>query len=65
MKEITSKPFLINDMDAILEFCMDRFKNIVEGGKKENMVVTDDVEKFLIDKVLSEGVNHYLYKEAL
>ena len=29
------------------------------------MEVTNDVEKFLIDKILSEGVNNYLYREAI
>ena len=34
VKEITSESFLVNNMDQILDFCMERFQNIVEGGKK-------------------------------
>lgn len=34
VREVTSKPFLINSMNEILSYCQDRFNNIIEGGKK-------------------------------
>lgn len=40
-------------LEEILEFCDDRFNNIRKDGVDSNLELNDEVEKFLLDKVLS------------
>lgn len=37
----------------------------MNSGKKENLKVDEQVEKFLVEKTLSEGLNFYIYKIVL
>jgi hypothetical protein len=59
--EVSTEAFLKGRLEEILETCAERFRKVVEGGKKDGMAVTPDVEKFLIDQVLVESINHYIY----
>lgn len=65
LKELTSYSSLCIHLDSILSYAQDRFQNVVESGKKDKLVVDQQVEKFLLDRVLAEAVNHYLYQQLL
>ena len=53
--------YLKFNIDKILSYSYERFNNIVENGKKDKLDVTEDVEKYIINKVLMESVNHYIF----
>jgi hypothetical protein len=54
---------LTSSLEEILEFCEDRYTNIAGKGKQENLTITDDVEKYLIDNILSESLNTFVYEK--
>lgn len=51
-------------MPAFLEYCQDRYQNIVASSQQQHFKVTKDVQKYLIDQILSESVNNFIFKEV-
>ena len=46
-----------------MSYSYERFNNILENGKKDNLEVTDDVQKYILNKVLMESINHYIFMQ--
>lgn len=61
LKGLISYSALISELDSFLSFCNEKYKNIIESGKKDNLKVTNEVEKFLLDKVMMEGINQLIF----
>lgn len=61
LKGLISYSALVSELDAFLSFCNQKYKNIIESGKKDNLKVTPEVEKFLLDKVMMEGINQLIF----
>lgn len=48
-----------------MEYCEDRYKNITEKGKNDNLSITKDVQKYLLDNILAESVNSFIHKKLI
>ena len=53
------------DLNGILEYCEDRYRGIAEKGKKDELKITEDVQKYLIDSIISETINQHLYQKLV
>jgi hypothetical protein len=51
---------LIINLDNFLKDCKERYSKIIESGKRDKLEVTTEVEKFILDKVMSESINNTL-----
>lgn len=63
-EEITSSALALN-LNEIMEYCEERYQSISEKGQQESMTITNEVQKYLVDSILSEAVNHYIYKKVI
>lgn len=44
-----------------MEFCEDRYQNIINSGQKDKLKVTTEVEKYIMEKVMFESAHNILY----
>ena len=54
--------FITQHIDTILTLCAEKHQNIIEKGRSDKLEINDQVEKFILDKVLPECVNQFIYE---
>ena len=62
LKEMLTPAFLTQHIDTILTLCAEKHENIIEKGRSDKLEINDQVEKFILDKVLPECVNQFIYE---
>jgi hypothetical protein len=63
LAELITTPSIRSFLGEILDYCEDRYQNIVEKGKQDHLKITNDVQKYLINNILSEAVNTLIYNK--
>lgn len=48
-------------LPELLAYCEDRYMSIVEKGKSDNLQITQEVQKYLVDNIMAEAVNKFIH----
>ena len=60
-----SPSYLEQHIDTVLSNCAQKHANIIGKGKKDQLEVNKQVEKFVLDKVLPECVNKFVFQKLV
>lgn len=62
LSQLITPPQVAKNLDKILCSCAESHRNIIEKGKQDKLEINDQVDKFVMDKVIGECANNFFYQ---